>query len=587
MIIVGFYKGHNATACILKDGKIIAAVSEERFNRTKNADVFPIQAIKYCLKEAHVKAQDVDYWVRTYTHPEGFVSPAGETQMPALIQFLSILLLIARKLLLLCPLLISFGRFLYELIYTKILTPRYQEQFRETMAAYLKIDKNKIIFADHHTCHAYAAYYGFVPVEKRTEDFLVITLDGAGDGDCGGVWMVRKGVWERIAKTPAGASLALFYGMITQYLGMKLNEHEYKVMGLAPYVSAYESTKVYPLFKNLFWVDSNLVMHSKILSGAYLDYFDKILKRRRFDGIAGAAQKYVEDVSSELVKKAIKKTGIKNLTVGGGFFMNVKANKKIAELSEVKEFFPCPSASDESTVFGAAYYGCEFLCKERNNNFNPQNIDKPYLGGEFSEKDIRLALSKKGVNNKYSVKKFADIEKRIASLLMDGKIVGRFNGKMEWGARALGNRSILMDPRRKDLVQKLNDQIKSRDFWMPFAASILDTYEGKYILNPKGINAEFMILGFETTPAGKRDLQAAIHPYDFTCRPQIVRKETNPGYYKLIKYFEQMSGVGAVLNTSFNLHGEPIVYTPYDALDVFERCGLEYLALGDYLVWKK
>ena len=587
MIVVGFYKGHNATACILKDGKIVAAASEERFIRIKNADVFPIQAIRYCLKEVNVRPQDVDYYVRTYTHPEGFVSSSGETKMPPLIQFLTVFLLLARKLILLFPFLISLGRFMYEIVYTKLLSPRYQDQFRETMSAYLKIDKNKIIFADHHICHAYAVYYGFVPQDRRGEDFLVVTLDGAGDGDCGGVWVIKEGAWKRIAQTPAGASLALFYGMITQYLGMKLNEHEYKVMGLAPYVSSYEVAKVYPLFKDLFWVDENLIMHSKILSSAYLDYFDKILKRKRFDAIAGAAQKYVEDISIDLVKKAIKKTGIKNLAVAGGFFMNVKANKKIAENTGVKSFFPCPTSSDESAVFGAAYFGYELLCKERNDNFNPQNVERLYLGGEFNEKDIRLALSNKGIKKKYGVKKIVDMEKKIASLLAEGKIVGRLKGKMEWGARALGNRSILMDPRRKDLVRVLNEQIKSRDFWMPFAASILDTYEEKYIVNPKGINAEFMIIGFDTTPLGKKDLPAAIHPYDFTCRPQIVRKNTNADYWWLIKYFEEKTGVGAVLNTSFNLHGEPIVYTPFDALSVFERCDLEYLALGDYLIWKK
>lgn len=587
MIIVGFYKGHNATACILKDGKIIAAVSEERFNRIKNADVFPLDAIRYCLNEAQVNPQDVDYYVRTYTHPEGFVASSGETKMPFIVQFLTFFLLIARKIILLFPPLISLGRFLYDLIYTKILSTRYQDQFRETMSAYLKIDKNKIIFADHHICHAYAAFYGFVPPDKRKEGFLVITLDGSGDGDCGGVWVVTEGIWKRVAKTPAGASLALFYGMITQYLGMKLNEHEYKVMGLAPYVSAFEIAKVYPLFKDLFWVDDNLVMHSKILSSAYLDYFDKILKHKRFDGIAGAAQRYVEDICIDLVKKAIKKTGIKNLAVAGGFFMNVKANKRIAEDTEVRSFFPCPTSSDESAVFGAAFFGYELLCKKNDINFDPQNIERLYLGGEFNEKDIKQALNKKRIKKKYGLKKIVNIEKKIAVLLSEGKIVGRFKGRMEWGARALGNRSILMDPRRKDLVQNLNEQIKSRDFWMPFAASVLDIYEKKYIVNPKNIMAEFMILGFNTTPLGKKDLAAAIHPYDFTCRPQIVTQGTNADYWKLIKYFEEKTGVGGVLNTSFNLHGEPIVYSPLDALNVFERCNLEYLALENYLIWKK
>lgn len=587
MITVGFYKGHNATACILRDGKILAAASEERFIRVKNADVFPINAIKYCLNEAGIKAQDVDLYIRTYTHPEAFVAPSGETRMPILIYLLTFILAFARKLLLIFPPLISLARAMYDLIYTKLLTPFYQNQFRITMSDYLKIDKNKIIFADHHACHAYAAYYGFVTKEKQDENWLVITLDGAGDGDCGGVWIVKKGKWERLAKTPAGSSIALFYGMITRYLGMKLNEHEYKVMGLAPYVSSHEISKVYPLFEGLFWIDENLVMHSKILSGVLLDYFDKILKHKRFDGIAGAAQKYAEDVVLDLIIKAVKKSGIKNLAVAGGFFMNVKANKKIMEIKDIREFIPCPTASDESTVFGAAYFGYQILSRQNKLPFNPQSIDNLYLGPISTNKEIEQILQKLRINKKYNVKKFNDIERRVAQLLVDGKIVGRFKGRMEWGARALGNRSILMDPRRIDLVRKLNEQIKSRDFWMPFAASILDDYERSYIVNAKKINAEFMILGFDTTHRGKSDLVAAIHPYDFTCRPQIVKKETNPHYYNLIKYFEQETGVGAILNTSFNLHGEPIVCTSGDAISTFERCNLEYLALGDYLIWKK
>lgn len=586
MITVGFYKGHNATACILKDGKILAAASEERFNRIKNADVFPIEAIKYCLKQVHVNPQDVDLYVRTYTHPEGFVAPSGETKMPALIQFLTLILASARKVLFFLPPLISLGRLMYELIYTKILTPYYQNQFRQTMAEYLKIDKNKIFFADHHICHAYAAYYGFVPKEKQKEDFLVITLDGAGDGDCGGVWIVKDGQWKRIAQTPAGNSIALFYGMITVYLGMKLNEHEYKVMGLAPYVSQYEISKVYPSFQDLFWTDENLVMHSKVLSSAYLDYFNKVLKYKRFDGVAGATQKYVEDVVVDLIKKAIKKTGIRRITVAGGFFMNVKANKKITELEKVESFIPCPTASDESTVFGAAYFGYEFLCKEKNREFAPQNIDHLYLGPEFSDREIYSMIRKKRLDKKYSIKRYSHIDKKVANLLVRGKIVGRFSGRMEWGARALGNRSILMDPKRIDLIRDLNEKIKSRDFWMPFAPTILDSHEEEYIVNPKKINASFMILGFDTTNDGKTHLPAAIHPYDFTCRPQIIIRQDNPKYYQLIEYFKEQTGIGAVLNTSFNLHGEPIVCTPEDALSVFERSNLEYLALGNYLICK-
>lgn len=582
MITVGFYKGHNATACLLKDGQIIAAASEERFNRFKNADVFPMNAIKYCLAQAGLRVNEVDLFVRIYEHPEGYVSPAGETKSPKFLDFILSPLPYLKRLLFQFP---SFGFFLkntYSVLSKYIFAPYFQKQFKINMAKFLDINEERIIFANHHLCHAYAAYYGFVSGKDQLKDQLVITLDGEGDSLCSSVWTVKKGKWNKVAETPGGNSIATFYGLITHYLGMKMNEHEYKVMGLAPYVSEYEKEKVYPLFKDLFWVDNNLVIHSKYPSGSYLYYFDKVLQSCRFDGIAAATQAFAEDIVVNLVIRAIKKTGIKNIVVSGGFFMNIKANKKIAELSQVNSLFVCPSAGDESAPFGGVFYGCQLYEK----NCFLQNIPDLYLGPDFSDKDIERVMKEENIRKIYSVKKSIDIEKQIAKLLAEGKIVGRFKGRMEWGARALGNRSILMDPSRTDLKQELNNQVKSRDFWMPFAATILDRRQKDYILNPKNINASYMTIGFDTTLLGRKDLAAAIHPYDFTCRPQVLKATDNPSYYKLIKYFEVLTGIGAVLNTSFNYHGEPIICSPKDALHTFKITGLKYLALGNYLIIK-
>lgn len=581
MITVGFYKGHNATACLLKDGEIIAAVSEERFNRIKNADIFPKKAIEYCLEKAQIKVQEVDTFVRIYQHPEGYVDQKGATKSPKLMETILSPLPYIKSLFYQFP---SFGFFIkniYSFFSIYILAPYFQRQFQENMASFLNIKKEKIIFADHHLCHAYAAYYGFVPAKDQEKDQLVVTLDGEGDGLCSSVWTVRDGEWKKIARTPGGNSIATFYGLITQYLGMKMNEHEYKVMGLAPYVSSYETERVYRLFQGLFSIDDNLVIHSKYPSGTYLRYFDKVLHRQRFDGVAAAAQLYVEDLVIELIKKAVKKTGIKNIVLSGGFFMNIKANKRISEMGEVENLTVCPSAGDESAVFGGAYYGYQNLTKDR-----LKNISNLYLGPDFSEGEIEKAIKEAKLGKKYLVKKFNDIEKEVALLLSKGKIVGRFKGRMEWGARALGNRSILMDPSRIDLKQELNEQVKSRDFWMPFAATILKERQSDYIINFKSIDAYYMAIGLDTTDKGKKDLAAAIHPYDHSCRPQILQEEANADYYKLIKYFEQLTGIGAVLNTSFNYHGEPIVCSPKDALHTFEVTGLKYMALGNYLISK-
>ena len=411
----------------------------------------------------------------------------------------------------------------------------------------------------------------------------MITLDGEGDNLCGSVWTVKKGQWKKISETLGGNSIAAFYGLVTHFLGMKMNEHEYKVMGLAPYVSQYEIDKVYPLFEGLFWVDDNLTMHSKYPSGSYLQYFDKYLSHKRFDSIAGAAQLFVENLIVDLVNKSIKKTDIKNIVLSGGFFMNIKGNKKIADIKEVEHLVVCPSAGDESAPFGGAYFGYQILCEESSKDFLPENISNLYLGPDYSSEQIEGVIKRE---KHFKIKKFSDIEKEIAKLLKLGKIVGRFKGRMEWGARALGNRSILMDPSRVDLKRELNEQVKSRDFWMPFAASILSERQKDYVVNPKNIKAMYMSIGFDTTQKGKKDLAAAVHPYDYTCRPQIVTNEQNPDYYKLIKYFEKLTGIGALLNTSFNYHGEPIVCSPADAFNTFKLTGLKYLALGNYLITK-
>ncbi|HEX6977535.1 MAG TPA: carbamoyltransferase C-terminal domain-containing protein [Patescibacteria group bacterium] len=587
MIIVGFYKGHNATACLLKDGKIIAAASEERFNRVKNSDTFPKKAIEYCLEEAGIKATDVDLFVRTYRHPEGYIAPDGETKSSFFLTLLFSPVVYLRKFLFYFPSAHDVVIRIYNYFSEKFLVPNFQNHFRKNMSLFLGVDPRKIVFADHHLCHAYAAYYGFVEKVNDKKDYLVVTVDGEGDGICATVSAVKKGVWKRISKTVGGNSIATFYGLITQFLGMKMNEHEYKVMGLAPYVSKFEMEKVYPLFNGLFWIDRGLVFHTRIPSGSLGEYFKRVLCYKRFDGVAAASQAYVENIVCEFIKRAIKKSGIDKVVLGGGFFMNVKANKTISELNEVSEIIPCPSAGDESTVFGAAYWGYEKLCKEKRKDFCPLPILGLYLGPNFDKFDVDLVLKDRLIKRKYKIERVSNIDKKVANLLAQGKIVARFKGRMEWGARALGNRSILMDPRRVDLKRELNEQVKSRDFWMPFAASILEENATKYLVNPKKVDGSFMIMAFDTTLKGREHLAAAIHPQDFTCRPQIVKNTVNSEYCGLIREFKKKTGVGAVLNTSFNYHGEPIVCSPSDALNTFKLTGLKYLALDNYLIIKR
>jgi len=264
--------------------------------------------------------------------------------------------------------------------------------------------------------------------------------------------------------------------------------------------------------------------------------------------------------------------------------MNVKLNLKIMEMPEVRKFFVFPSCGDESLAIGAAYYGYEQVCKDKGKNVDIEPLGDLYKGPEYSNEYIENVLKKES-GIVYSF--FDNIEEKIVELLTKKEIVARFAGRMEWGARALGNRSILADASNYEVVKIINEMIKQRDFWMPFAPTILKEREDDYIVNPKKVPAPYMILAFNSKEKAKKDLVAAMHPYDYTLRPQILEKEENEKYYKIIKIFEEMTGMGGILNTSFNLHGYPIVCSPEDAIHVFKNSGLKYLALENWLVKKK
>ncbi|MFQ5692759.1 MAG: carbamoyltransferase C-terminal domain-containing protein, partial [Nitrospinota bacterium] len=254
------------------------------------------------------------------------------------------------------------------------------------------------------------------------------------------------------------------------------------------------------------------------------------------------------------------------------------------------ELFVMPSCGDESNAIGAAYqvlYGDRpgGPGGDRGDGFVP--LENLYLGPESSPREIEEAMRQAGVSDRHEVRRPADVEAEAAALLVKDGVVARMAGRMEFGARALGNRSILADPRDYRVVARINKMIKSRDFWMPFAPTILAERSAKYLKNPKGLESPFMMLAFDTTPEGREALPAATHPYDFTARAQLLRERDNPAYHRLIRRFEERTGVGAVLNTSFNLHGDPIVCSPAEALETFERSGLPHLILGEFLIHKR
>ena len=437
---------------------------------------------------------------------------------------------------------------------------------------------------DHHLCHAAAAYFGW---GRMQEEILVLTCDGAGDCVCSTVSVGINGKLRTIARTDESHSVGAFYGKITYLMGMVPLEHEYKVMGLASYAeNSPETQKMADGFHGLFEFDARNPMVWRRRNGSppmqfASEYINRLIERKRFDHVAAGAQLFIEQFLTRWVQNCVRETGISKVALSGGVFMNVKANKRILELPEVQELFVFPSCGDETNAIGAAWLLYQSVFQEI-----PEPLTHLYLGTGYSEKRVETALRNYKFTHRVLVEEEPDIEQRVAELLSKGRIVARFKGKCEFGARALGNRSILANASRVDCVRTINQMIKCRDFWMPFAPSVLEERSEDYFRKPKPMPAPHMIMTFDTREQKRWAMAAAVHPYDFTGRPQEVSEKTNPDYYRLIKCFEGITGEGIILNTSFNLHGEPIVCTPEDALRVFDVSGLEHLALENVLLTK-
>lgn len=579
--IIGIHCGHNATVCLLENGKIISCISEERFTNKKNQHGFPHNTVDY-LKKEYLK-NNLDE-INVLAIPGNYFSPqvgVENINTKTLFNYLhSFIWGIFTRFFFYFKSLKNLQFSIYK-FYITIFGKRFSRKENEKYQKMLKYNKEKIKNYDHHLCHAAAAYFGS-PFNQ--EKALVLTLDGESDLVCATVNIAENRAIKRIAETNLSNSMGIIYMELTRYLGMKPNEHEFKVMGLAPYAKEKDVNKLYNKIKD--WIvikkDNPLVFETKFDTHSAYFYIKKYLEGWRFDIIAGAFQKLIEERIIEWIKNCIKTTNIHKICLGGGVFMNVKANLKISKLPEVEDMFVFPSCSDESNAIGAAYLG--YIDSVGMTNIPP--ISDIYFGPSFEDKDIEEVLTE-NIRQKYKTEKIDDIEEKIADLLAQNKIVARLAGRMEFGARALGNRSILANPKYQNNIRIINEQMKNRDFWMPFACTILKEREKDYLINPKKINAHYMMAAFPSTKKSRRDLKCGMHPYDFTIRPQVLEKEYNPKYYKIIKKFEEKTGIGGVLNTSFNLHGFPIVLGPKEAIFAFKNSGLQYLAIENYLLIKE
>ena len=572
--VTGIHLGHNAASALVEDGKLVFAMQEERLSRVKNQGGLPVLTLDYIGGLTGARATDnvtrevalggknlsLCYWRR-----DDILRTAGSGAP----NFVGRAKNLARS----------------NSAISDWINQRKWSGISESLAPVMGGVEVSVHGMDHHMCHAASAYFGW---GKMDEDILVVTCDGAGDRLCATINIARNGKIRRLAGIDESHSIGALYGKITYLSGMVPMEHEYKLMGLAPYAErARESQVISEEFEELFAFDrENPMLWSRAAHCPPLQYsaefLSNLLRRKRFDHIAGGVQLFVERFLVQRLKNCIAETGIHKVALSGGVFMNVKANQKILNLPEVEELFIFPSCGDETNSIGAAWLLDQQLSKK-----TPQKLGAFYLGPEYSDIEVEVALRNYKFKTAVETRHQREVERSIAELLAKGSVVARFKGRMEFGARALGNRSILANPAVPGVVKVINEMIKCRDFWMPFAPSVLAERSEHYFYKPKQVEAPYMILTLDSRPEKRNVMAAAIHPYDATGRPQEVYASWNPDYHRLISHFEELTREAIILNTSFNLHGEPVVCSPEDALRVFDISGLQHLAIGNFLLSKE
>ncbi len=566
--VLGVHDGHNCGATLVCGGRVVASVSEERLSRKKNEVGYPRRSIEAVLQIGGIDSSQL-----------------------ASIVYASL--------------------FMHRTEYLTDITPWYkvgardQERAKQESPAYQKavfeqrkaeriaeicqhldVGPERVSFLEHHLCHLAAAYYTR-PAASSDRGILGLTCDGAGDNLCATVAVCRGNDIKRIAATGRSASLGKIYSRITFLMGMTPWEHEYKVMGLAPYAEPDRSERAAEPLRKLLHINRDKLVFElggELSTNYCYEYLRDAFEGVRFDIIAGAAQHFAEEMMCQWIDAAIAQTGIGDIVCGGGVFMNVKANMLIAGLPAVRSMYVMPSAADESLAIGAALH--DYYQRTGVTDHAPSVLPNLYLGAENTRASEERAARTLQKDSAFAVSEPGDMESEIADMLAAGEVVARCSGRMEWGARALGNRSILCSAHDSRLVDRINQAVKKRDFWMPFAPSIREEEANRYFNDPKGMRPKFMTFAYQTRPETYSDIAAASHPRDGTIRPQVVSAGSNPKYHRILSRFHDRTGRGALLNTSFNLHGYPIVNTPEDAIGVLTNSGLETLALGHLLIRK-
>ena len=586
--------GINSSCCLMVNGEVIAAQQEERFKRKKNYDTWPGLSIKSCLKIANLRTDQIDkvvwagkdpifmdyfltkryssysnkdmiseqylwwkkkiYENKKINYLDLFEEKIDKSQSPGK-KILSSYLLIKKE------------------DEKKIFSKNFKELL---IRKELGINSSKLVCIEHHECHA---YYSICNKKDFKEKHLIFTVDGSGDNGINATVSILKNKKIKRLFETKNFIVGRIYRHITLILGMKWGEHEYKTMGLAPYSSNYHSDGPYRIFnKCLDLKFKKKVSVKKNLKDCYFSFL-KPLSYYRFDGIAQGVQRFAENKILKWFSFWIKRLNIKNISYSGGVSMNVKVNKEISLLNDINTFRVNGSGSDESLSIGACY------AYAHKNNIKVKPLKNLYLGFSENNEDI-LKNIKKLNKRKYLIKKNPSNE-YIAELIKKGFILGRCKGKMEFGSRALGNRSIIADPSSFETINKINRKIKSRDFWMPFAPSVNEELAKKYFKIKKGVDYTQMTVCVDTNSKYKKIIPAVLHPSDHTARIHLVKKENNKDYHDLIKRFYRKTKIGLLLNTSLNLHGKPIARNSVDCIEILENSDIDGIQIESYLVLKK
>ena len=558
---------HDSAAAILKDGHVVAAVEEERFSRKKFDDGFPRMAIDWCLKEAGITPEQINS-VAFYDKPvlkferllDNYIAVAPR----GLYSFLNVI-----------------PKWLHKRLWIK-------EEIKKHMRGY----QGNIIFPEHHMSHAAHTFF-----TSPFDEAAILTVDGVGEWSTSSFGSAENTSIKLTNDIRWPHSIGMFYSAFTYFLGFKVNEGEYKLMGL----SAYGKPKYYDLILNeILDVKNDGSLHLNLKYFAFT--YDKVMTNQKFAelfgiprreenvkaeqihyDIAASAQKVLEDIMLKMVNHVHKKTGMKNLCLGGGVALNGVANYRILKEGPFESVHIPPSPGDGGSAVGCAQYLYYIHKKQRRiivQDHAKRIQENVYVGPSFSNDEIKSFLEENNIDYEYLTRE--QLLQTTAKLISEQNVVGWYQGKIEWGPRALGNRSILADPRDSKMKDVLNEKIKHRELFRPFAPSILEEYVSEYF--DLTIPSPYMLF---VAKVKKPDKIPAVTHVDGTGRLQTVSREANPLYYDLINDFYKITGVPVVVNTSMNVRGEPIVNTPEQAYAMIIKTEMDYIMMGNYMIQRR